>query len=523
MRTKVLFSFVGLVIVFSSIVMAYETNNYKKVDEARMTISSGHASSFVIKSDNSLWGWGDNSFGQLGDGTVIERHIPVKIMDDVSMVSAGIYYTMAVRTDGSLWAWGRNVSGQLGDGTTIERHVPVKIMEDVLTVSARAGMAIRTDGSLWVWGYNLRQWLEDGSEVDDDALYLSPIKIMEDVLSVSAGVFHTMIIKTDGSLWAWGSTRWGLLGDGTVTEQHTSAVNPVRIMYDVVAVSVGDTHTAALRADGSLWAWGRNDWGQLGDGTTTVRHTPVRIIDDVIAVSAGLDCTMAIRTDGSLWSWGENASGQLGDGTTANRHIPTRIMDDVVAVSTGGSFAAGPGSATAHTIAVRVDGSLWAWGSNSSGQLGNGTTTERGQGITRPIKVLANVMLPGDRTPQLIPTTQTQLRFVIGQTQFTHNNTPHTADVAPFIDPVYNRTMVPLRIIAEAFGAEARWNSATRTAHITGAGVNLSLNADTPLPGGMGIPMNVNGNIFVPLAHVAQQFGATTRWDRDTRAVYVMQ
>jgi len=133
-----------------------------------------------------------------------------------------------------------------------------------------------------------------------------------------------------------------------------------------------------------------------------------------------------------------------------------------------------------------------------------------------------NVMLPGGRIPQPLPS-QTELRFIIGQTQYTHSGTPRIADAAPFIDPVHNRTMVPLRLIAEAFGAVVSWESATRTASIVGDGINLSLNLDTPLPGGMGIPIVVNGNTFVPLAYVAQQFGATTRWDSDARAVYIVR
>jgi len=389
-------------------------------------------------------------------------------------------------------------------------------MEDVVAVCANAEMAITTNGNLWAWGFSSLGRFGDGAYAED-VFHLTPVKIMEDVLSISAGVFHTVAIRTDGSLWAWGSTRWGLLGDGTVTDHHTP-ISPVKIMDSVIAVSVGDTHTAAIRADGSLWAWGRNEEGQLGDGTTTGRYTPVKVMADVIAVSAGFNCTMAIKSDGSLWAWGSNWDGQLGDGTTTMQITPIRIMKNVVAVSAGGSFAGGPGGEAAHTIAVRTDGSLWAWGSSRWGQLGDGTTTDR----QTPARILENVMLSGGLAPQPI-ISQVELRFVIGQTQYTRNGTPRIADAAPFIDPVYNRTMVPLRLIAEAFGAVVRWESATRTASIVGDGINLSLNLDTPLPGGMGIPIVVNGNTFVPLAYVAQQFGATTRWDSDARAVYVVQ
>ena len=177
---------------------------------------------------------------------------------------------------------------------------------------------------------------------------------------------RSLVILDGGSLWAWGRNWDGELGDGTTIDRHT----PVHIMDDVVAVSAGLRHTLAITTDGSLWAWGWNADGRLGDGTTTNRRTPVHIMDDVVAVSAGWGHTLAITTDGSLWAWGWNEFGQLGDGTTIDRHTPVHIMDDVVAVSAGGF----PSS---HALAITTDGSLWAWGGNYFGQLGDGTTIDR--------------------------------------------------------------------------------------------------------------------------------------------------
>jgi len=158
-------------------------------------------------------------------------------------------------------------------------------------------------------------------------------------------------------------------------------------MEDVVAVSVGQDHTMAIKADGSLWAWGWNGQGQLGDGTTENRYTPVRIMEDVAMVSAGRDHTAAIKTDGSLWVWGLNDRGQLGDGTTTRRLEPVHIMDDVAAVAASGIT----GAFAHHTLAVKTDGSLWAWGANTNGQLGDGTTEDRHS----PVHIMDNVMLPG--------------------------------------------------------------------------------------------------------------------------------
>jgi len=359
---------VSLMILFTLVSMSpVHAAPSEKAVILRNTIASGTFHTLAIKSDGSLWAWGLNAHGELGDGTNTNRVSPVKIMDDVASVSAGQYYSMAIKTDGSLWVWGCNINGQLGDGTTDYRNKPYKIMDNVICVSAggECALAVKDDYSLWAWGANDYGQLGDGTTTDK----MTPIKIMDDVKLTSAGSWHAAAIKSDGSLWEWGYGR-------------TTA--PEKVLDDVKSISLGGYHTMAIKTDGSLWAWGGNYSGQLGDGTTEDKYSPIRIMDGVKSVSAGNGYTLhgytlAVKTDDSLWAWGINFWGQLGDGTTARKTLPVKIMDEVASASAYGG----------HSVALKTDGNLWTWGMNEDGQLGDGTTIDQ----LAPVKVMNDVAL----------------------------------------------------------------------------------------------------------------------------------
>ena len=228
-------------------------------------------------------------------------------------------------------------------------------------------VTLKDDGSLWAWGNNSRGQLGDGTTINRN----SPVQagMTKDWATVATGSSHTIASKMDGSLWAWGYNNQSQLGDGTAT----SSSKPVQVGTDKdwAAAAAGSFYTIALKSDGSLWAWGQNSSGQLGDGTTTIRRTPVQVgtASDWISITAGSTHTIALKNDGSLWAWGNNTRSQLGDGTITNRNTPKQVGTDKDWVS----IAAGE----YHTIALKSDGSLWAWGHNNYGQLGDGTNTGR--------------------------------------------------------------------------------------------------------------------------------------------------
>ena len=319
--------------------------------------------------------WGSNSGGQLGDGTTTARKTPVQAGTGTQWVSAtaGQNYTLAVRTDGTLWAWGDNSSsGQLGDGTTTNRSAPVQVGTGTNWDSVSAGLlhtvAVKTDGTLWAWGNNGSGQLGDGTTTNRS----TPVQVGTSTAwaSVAAGGTHTVALRTDGTLWAWGDNLRGELGDGTTTARSAPAQVGTAHWASVAA---GQHHTVAIKADHTLWSWGWNSLGQVGDGTTINRLSPVQVGTDTDWSSLGVGGTtvhsLAIKTNGTLWAWGFNRDGQVGNGTTTNQTSPVQVGTD----TDWASAATGQW----HSLAVKANGTLWAWGNNESGQLGDGTTTSQ--------------------------------------------------------------------------------------------------------------------------------------------------
>jgi len=280
---------------------------------------------------------------------------------------------LALRADGTLWAWGLNADGQLGTGTTAAQASPVQVGAGQLWQQVETGashsLALRADGTLWTWGQNADGQLGTGTT----ASQLSPVQVAPAATwrSVAAGTAHSLAVRADGTLWAWGQNADGQLGTGTTTTQTSpTQVDPAT---NWVAAAGGTSFSLGLRADGSPWAWGANDNGQLGTGTTTAATTPTPLAAGNMTwtqLAAGASHGVGRRANGTLWAWGLNTTGQLGESSTGQRLTPTQeatLGTTWLAVSGGGS----------HSLARTSLGTrFFSTGSNVAGQLGDGTTTQ---------------------------------------------------------------------------------------------------------------------------------------------------
>ena len=332
---------------------------------------------------NQLWTWGDNTDGQLGDNSINPKSSPVQTVSggtNWKQVAAGGNSTTAIKTDGTLWTWGSNTYGQLGDNSITHRSSPVQTVsggtnwKQVSCSREDFTAAIKTDGTLWLWGWNNEGQLGDNTITSKS----SPVQTVAGGTNwkqVSFGERHIAAIKTDGTLWLWGLNSSGQLGDNSITHR-SSPIQTVSGGTNWKQVSCGGSHTAAIKTDGTLWTWGRNVFsGALGNNSTGNRSSPVQTVSGGTnwkQVAAGGNSTTAIKTDGTLWTWGSNTYGQLGDNSITHRSSPVQTVS-------GGTNWKQVSCNTRNTAAIKTDGTLWNWGDNTYfyGQLGDNTGTHR--------------------------------------------------------------------------------------------------------------------------------------------------
>lgn len=393
--------------------------------------------------ERTLAAWGDNEYGMLGDGTTTQRSSPVLVDQSgvlagktVTSMAARSTHTVALCADGTLAAWGPNFSGQLGDGTTTDRASPALVDRSgvlagktvvALTTGRRHTVLLCADGTLASWGANDAGQLGEGSMADQSSPVLvdqSGVLAGRTVVSIAAGDYHTVARCSDGSVAAWGSNGDGQLGDGTTTDRPRPVLVDRSGVLDgspVVKVAAGDYFTVALCADGTLAAWGWNNFGQLGDGTTTNRSNPTLVERSgvlagrtVVALAAGGYHTCVLCADGAIAAWGWNTSGQLGNATTTDRIVPALIDQGGVL---SGKTVVGISAGGIHTLALCSDGTAVAWGNNFYGQLGDGTNSNRASpvlvdrtGVLADKEVLSlmagktfSLAIVKDETPEFAP------------------------------------------------------------------------------------------------------------------------
>ncbi len=390
---------------------------------ASLVAGMGHSLALMLDGTVRAWGW--NGYGQLGDGSTNDRLTAMQVggLTGVTALGSGYGHSLAVKNDGTVWTWGVNFTGQLGDGTTINRTTPVNVggLSGVVAVAAGSShsLALKSDGRVWAWGWNVYGMVGDGTTVDR----WTPVLVggVTGVVAIAAGEYHSLALKPDGTVWAWGWAGFGGLGDGTTAVTRTT---PVQVMNlnSANGLASGFYYNLARTSAGTVWAWGRGVNGALGNGAEADTSLPVAVsnLGDVSAIAAhGFGSHgLARKSTGSVWAWGNNANGQIGDGTSINRNLPVAVggLGNVAVVAAGAS----------HSLAAKVDGTVWSWGRNSwGGALGDGTYIDR----ALPVQVmgLSGVAVPGTTslsftvaaTGNPAPTYQWQ-RKPVGQSTFTN-------------------------------------------------------------------------------------------------------
>lgn len=334
-------------------------------------------------SEGNLWSWGANEAGQLGNNTAVDRSSPVQTIAwgiSWKQVAAGAQVSAAIKNDGTLWLYGRNDLGQLGDNTTVNKSSPVQ------TISAGTNWkqvacgyqtaAIKTDGTLWMWGSGDSGQIGNNSTLNRSSP-VQTISLGTNWRQVSCGLYTTAAIKTDGTLWLWGLNSLGQLGDNSGTNRSSPVTTTGAGGSTWKQIASATQGTAAIKTDGTLWRWGNNQYGQLGDNSTVSKSSPVQTVSagtnwkQVSLIAAG-QATAAIKTDGTLWAWGRNSYGQLGDNTNANKSSPVQT------VAGGTTWKQVSGAANFNSVSgIKTDGTLWTWGRSFTGQLGDNTNTSR--------------------------------------------------------------------------------------------------------------------------------------------------
>ncbi len=395
-----------------------------------VSIWGGARGTIILKSDGTVWTWGANFNGKLGIGDTnpVRSLVPVEVhgagnagyLNSVQAIMGCEMHNVALKSDGTIWCWGWNAYGQLGNGTTNDSWTPVQTglgavppLTSVVKLGGRPyfTLAVKSDGTIWAWGMNQFGQMGNGTV---NSFSMPPVTVpglvsnsspggpINSPIQVTCGYQFGAALATNGTVWTWGSGSHGELGNGTTGSSYYPAQVPG--LTNITAISAGWFHILALKADGTVWAWGNNSDGELGDGTPINRSNavPVLNVSNIVSVSGGDSHSTALAADGTVWKWGLNDLGELGNGTTnaiANP-FPAKILTDKF--GNGFSNIVMASARDYHNIAVKADGSVWMWGANDQGQCGVGTTNSVwqpspvvGLGVRVPLPLNMTISQPG--------------------------------------------------------------------------------------------------------------------------------
>lgn len=391
-----------------------------------VSVWGGARDAITLRADGTVWTWGDNQHGEMGNGNKFDQPLPVEVegpggagyLSGIVAVMGGESHNLALRNDGTVWAWGMGSLCQLGNGGTADSPTPVQVqgLTAVTQLASRAyhSLAVKSDGTVWAWGYDFHGALGIGVANSSNTAYPAPVQVqgLNQPIMVTGGYCFSVALLQDHTLVAWGNNGNGELGDGTNHDHYVPA--PVQGISDVIWVSAGWGQVLAVKADGTVWAWGANSWsgafagaGLLGDGTTTDRWLPQQVpgLTGAIQAMGGDSFSAVLLKDGSVWTFGSNAAGQLGTGslTPAQSLVPVQVpgMTNVVALA----------ARDHHMQVLRGDGTIWSWGSGENGELGNNTW--QNSAVPVPVQYPATAVVsppppppppPASSSPLAIPT-----------------------------------------------------------------------------------------------------------------------